>query len=534
MPATPAWPPKSLPRLFVRTPLGEGSRVELDAQQANYLGNVLRLKEGAELLVFDGSSGEWLARIAETGRKRMTLSVERKTREPETIPDVWLAFAPVKRQATDWLVEKATELGAAQLIPVITQRTIAERVKLERLEAIAIEAAEQCGRTTLPEIGDPRPLAQFLDSGDPSRTLYFADEGGGSCAPLLHDRGDRWDVKRSLAYLESHQQDERGALALSLAIICLSVYGSVASAALAAMDVEWRRAAFLGNLHVTRADAIRTRRRPSWLRGVCVSSDSRGATSSRHFLLPAWHSRRHAGATPLTTIRRGSLTRRAPMWPFCRPIDTPPTSAMSSTGAFGCWTVDVRGKRVVLKPNLVEYHRDKVINTNPHVVAARRSSCAGARAPRGRSSPRGRATGATSSTSSRPAAWATCCGDYRRAVRRSQSRRAGRRVNLGRLTGLRASVPAGDACATADVVVSMPKLKTHHWAGATLSLKNLFGACRASVYGWPKNELHWRGIENSIVDIAATRTPDLAIVDGIVGMEGDGPLNGHAAPVGCW
>ena len=85
----------------------------------------------------------------------MTLSVERKTREPETIPDVWLAFAPVKRAQTDWLVEKATELGAARLIPVMTQRTIAERVRLERLESIAIEAAEQCGRTRLPEIAEP-------------------------------------------------------------------------------------------------------------------------------------------------------------------------------------------------------------------------------------------------------------------------------------------------------------------------------------------------------------------------------------------
>ena len=97
MPATPAWPPKSLRRLFVRQPLGEGATVELDASQANYLGNVMRLREGAELLVFDGQSGEWLARIAEAGKKRMILAVERRTREPETIPDVWLAFAPVKR-----------------------------------------------------------------------------------------------------------------------------------------------------------------------------------------------------------------------------------------------------------------------------------------------------------------------------------------------------------------------------------------------------------------------------------------------------
>ncbi len=179
MPATPAWPPKSLPRLFVRAPLVEGARVDLDSGQANYLGNVLRLKPGAELLVFDGTSGEWLARIAEAGRKRIALLVERQTREAESVPDVWLAFAPVKRSQTDWLIEKATELGAARLIPVMTRRTIAERVRLERLEAIAIEAAEQCGRTRLPDISEPMPLAHLLQNRASSRTLYFADEAGG-------------------------------------------------------------------------------------------------------------------------------------------------------------------------------------------------------------------------------------------------------------------------------------------------------------------------------------------------------------------
>jgi 16S rRNA (uracil1498-N3)-methyltransferase len=180
MPATPAWPPKSLPRLFVRAQLGEGVRVDLDASQANYLGNVMRLGEGAELLVFDGSSGEWLARISEASKKRMALTVERRTRQSEAIPDVWLAFSPVKRTQTDWLVEKATELGVAKLIPVITQRTIAERVKLERLGSIAIEAAEQCGRTRLPTIDEPISLAQFLKQAD--RAIYFADEGGGEPA----------------------------------------------------------------------------------------------------------------------------------------------------------------------------------------------------------------------------------------------------------------------------------------------------------------------------------------------------------------
>lgn len=182
MPATPAWPPKSLPRLFVGNPLGEGVVLALEAAQANYLGNVLRLGTGAELLVFDGASGEWLARIAEASKKRMTLVIDRQTREPESIPDVWLAFAPVKRAQTDWLVEKATELGAARLMPVMTQRTVAERVRLDRLESIVIEAAEQCGRTRLPEIAEPVQLNRFVAERDPARHFYFADEGGGEPA----------------------------------------------------------------------------------------------------------------------------------------------------------------------------------------------------------------------------------------------------------------------------------------------------------------------------------------------------------------
>jgi 16S rRNA (uracil1498-N3)-methyltransferase len=189
IPSVPAWPPRSLPRLYVRQPLGDGARVELDASQANYLGNVLRMKEGGELLLFDGSSGEWLARVTDAAKKRMVLTVERRTREAETIPDVWLAFAPVKRSQTDWLVEKATELGVARLIPVTTQRTVVERVKLERLQAISIEAAEQCGRTRLPEIDEPVPLARLLERRDPARTLCFADEAGGEPAASAFKAG---------------------------------------------------------------------------------------------------------------------------------------------------------------------------------------------------------------------------------------------------------------------------------------------------------------------------------------------------------
>lgn len=189
MPATPAWPPKSLPRLFVRQPLSKGELLELDAAQANYLGNVMRLGPGAELLVFDGQSGEWLARIAKAGKRRMSLAIQHQTRDREPASEVWLAFAPVKRSQTDWLVEKATELGADRLLPVMTQRTVTERVKLARLEAIAIEAAEQCGRTRLPAIEEPVALTRLLENRDPDRRLYFADEGGGEPAANAFRRG---------------------------------------------------------------------------------------------------------------------------------------------------------------------------------------------------------------------------------------------------------------------------------------------------------------------------------------------------------
>ena len=188
MPATPAWPPRSPPRLYVRDSLAEGAAVALEPGQANYLGNVMRKAVGDEVLLFDGVSGEWLGRVSEAGKKRMMLAVERQIRAAETLPALVLAFAPVKRAQTDWLVEKATELGVAALQPVMTRRTIAERVKLERLRAIAIEAAEQCGRTILPTIAEPISLDQFLRTCG-ERSLYFADENGGDPAATAFQPG---------------------------------------------------------------------------------------------------------------------------------------------------------------------------------------------------------------------------------------------------------------------------------------------------------------------------------------------------------
>jgi uncharacterized protein (DUF362 family) len=193
--------------------------------------------------------------------------------------------------------------------------------------------------------------------------------------------------------------------------------------------------------------------------------------------------------------------------------------------------VPLAGKRVVLKPNLVEYHRDKVINTNPRVVAAAIELC--------------RREGATEViVAEGPGHWrnveylvsASGLGDVLSRddvpfVDLNHDEPV-KTPNLGRLTGLE-FLYLSRTIATADVLISLPKLKTHHWAGATLSLKNLFGTLPGICYGWPKNELHWRGIDNSIIDIALTRTPDLALVDGIVGMEGDGPLNGTAKPFGA-
>lgn len=182
MPATPAWPPRSLPRLYVDPPLSAGVAVGLDPGQANYLGNVLRLAEGGEVLLFDGVSGEWLARVAEVGKKRMILAVVEATRAQECVPDLTLAFAPIKKGRIEFLVEKAVELGAARLEPVITRRTIVDKVNLERMRSHIVEAAEQCGRTALAEIAEPVKLAAWLKAMDPARNLYFADETGGEPA----------------------------------------------------------------------------------------------------------------------------------------------------------------------------------------------------------------------------------------------------------------------------------------------------------------------------------------------------------------
>lgn len=182
MPATPAWPPASTPRLFVDLPLGPDAAPVIDGPAAHYLLNVMRMKAGDPILLFDNMSGEWLAVIADAAKRSLTLHIERQMREIEQVPDLWLCFAPVKKARLDWIIEKATELGVRRLQPVITERTIVERVKRERLEAQIIEACEQCGRTALPTLAEPIKLPQLLKDWPADRALLFADEAGG--APL--------------------------------------------------------------------------------------------------------------------------------------------------------------------------------------------------------------------------------------------------------------------------------------------------------------------------------------------------------------
>lgn len=168
------------PRLFVDTPLSANLTFTLPEAASHYLGSVMRLGLGESVRLFDDRSGEWTAAIIATTRKAVTVAVTAQLRPREVVADLWLCAAPLKRGRVDWVAEKACELGVARLIPVLTQRTIVERLKLDRLRAHMIEAAEQCGRTALPELADPVTLGALLARWDQARALIFADETGGT------------------------------------------------------------------------------------------------------------------------------------------------------------------------------------------------------------------------------------------------------------------------------------------------------------------------------------------------------------------
>ncbi|RIY02512.1 16S rRNA (uracil(1498)-N(3))-methyltransferase [Aureimonas flava] len=172
------------PRLFLDAPLRPDEVVEADAPQTNYLLNVLRLDEGATVLVFNGRDGEWAARLRRQGKKRLALVPEARRREQDAPGDLHYCFAPLKSARLDYMVQKAVEMGAGVLQPVLTQHVQAPRVNLERMRANAVEAAEQCGILSVAECREALRFDRFLATRDPARVLIFCDERAEAASPL--------------------------------------------------------------------------------------------------------------------------------------------------------------------------------------------------------------------------------------------------------------------------------------------------------------------------------------------------------------
>jgi 16S rRNA (uracil1498-N3)-methyltransferase len=189
MPATPAWPPRSAPRLFVEGPLAEGQTVTLEGGQAHYLGKVMRAAAGDTVILCDDLTGEWASEVAAAGKRTVELTVRSRLREREQVPDLWLCPALLKKDRFDLVLEKATELGVRRIQPVRTRRCVADKLNLERARTVTIEAAEQCARTALPELAEPVKLETLLRTWPAERVLFFADELGGAPAAEAFAQG---------------------------------------------------------------------------------------------------------------------------------------------------------------------------------------------------------------------------------------------------------------------------------------------------------------------------------------------------------
>ncbi|MBV1691189.1 16S rRNA (uracil(1498)-N(3))-methyltransferase [Novosphingobium sp. G106] len=182
MPATPAWPPKSAPRLFVPGPLAEGATVAVEGQHAHYLSRVMRVGEGDAVILCDDQTGEWTARVVSVGKREIVLVPEHLMRAREQVPDFTLCAALLKKPNFDLVLEKATELGVRRIQPLVTRRCVADALNAERARTILTEAAEQCARTALPELAVPLKLDSLLSAWPEDCVLFFADEAGGEPA----------------------------------------------------------------------------------------------------------------------------------------------------------------------------------------------------------------------------------------------------------------------------------------------------------------------------------------------------------------
>ncbi len=186
MPATPAWPPKSAPRLFVEGELAEGQVRELSGNAAHYLGAVMRVAVGDIVILLDDISGEWAARVDSVAKRHVAVTLVERLRPRLPVPDLWLCIAPIKKPHFDLVIEKATELGVARIVPVLTRRCVVDKVNGERVMTIMTEAAEQCARTSLPAHAPLITLSKLMADWPSDRALFFADEAlassGGSAA----------------------------------------------------------------------------------------------------------------------------------------------------------------------------------------------------------------------------------------------------------------------------------------------------------------------------------------------------------------
>tara|TARA_R110000868_G_scaffold177424_40_gene416328 strand:- start:389 stop:1123 length:735 start_codon:yes stop_codon:yes gene_type:complete len=181
-------------RLYVDAPLGQGQTVPLNRDQAHYLFGVMRQAVGGAVLLFNGRDGEWRAEISQAGKRGGELTCVAQTLPLQMPPDLWLMFAPIKKARTDFIVEKAAEMGAARIVPVMTEFTNAGRIQRDRLQAHAVEAAEQCGGTYVPEVTEAQKLGRMLDGWDPARRILFCDEALAGDAPDLPTGAGPWAI----------------------------------------------------------------------------------------------------------------------------------------------------------------------------------------------------------------------------------------------------------------------------------------------------------------------------------------------------
>jgi 16S rRNA (uracil1498-N3)-methyltransferase len=238
------------PRLYVEAPLGSGQTLGLEPAQANYLRNVLRLKAGALVLVFNGHDGEWRATLIDSGKRALALEIGEQTR-PQTQPlDLHYLFAPLKHARLDYMVQKAVEMGASRLQPILTRHTQVARVNLDRMRANAIEAAEQCGILTLPEIAAPMSLERMLAEREGERLLVFCDEDAEVKDPVVALNAGR-AASPALAVLIGPEggfaEDERSALLRAPNVVRLALGARILRADTAAVAALTLVVAVLGD-----------------------------------------------------------------------------------------------------------------------------------------------------------------------------------------------------------------------------------------------------------------------------------------------